>query len=424
MKNGVILFVLMVCVELTFAQQFQKKNEIALPDSIQGAQSIWADLDNDGLLDILIVGRSNSTRSHLYFIKGDTVNIPILKMETVPIPDHQTIDIVDYDLDNDMDVIVSGKRNGVDTTAVYLNKGSFQFEEHFLNVPAFTISKFVDLDNDANMDWIVSGIDNGVPFTKILKRKQDYFWNIVHDSIKFSLTALEVIDANGDGRFDLFLSGRVKPDSLVSGFLINQNSFYFIPESTIELQGISTSADVNADGLFDVLISGKDLNNADQTKLYLSGSGNYTISNYPLVLKDAHSFMADLNSDGVVDVNYLGKNNSDETLNINKYDDQDYDTLNSNNLVAQRFGDMDHDGDLDLIQLVQRDSLYLVVYENAPGQKNIAPKRPPRAVALPIFNRVFLYWDKPNDDHTPISSLTYDVFLNGNTEYQVGSFDL
>ncbi len=390
MKNVVILFVLMVCCELTIAQQFQKKNEIALPDSIQEAQSIWVDLDNDGLLDILIAGKSNSNRSLLYFIKGDTVNTPILKTETTPILDHQTIDIVDYDLDNDIDVIVSGKRSGVDTTAVYLNKGAFQFEEHFLNVPAFATSKFADLDNDANIEWIISGIDNDVPFTKILKQEQDYVWNVVHNSVKFSLTSLEVMDANGDGGFDLFVSGRVRPDSLVSGFLVNQNSFYFKPDSTLELQGVSAYADVNADGLFDVLISGKDLNNVDQTKLYLSGSENYAISNYPLALKDTRSFMADLNSDGVVDFNYLGKNSLDDTLNINKYGDQDYDTLNSNNLVAQRFGDMDHDGDLDLIQLVQRDSLYLVLYENAPAQKNTAPKRPPQAVALPIFNRVFL----------------------------------
>ncbi len=424
MKNVAILFVLMVCVKLTFAQQFQTKNEIALPDSIQQAQSIWVDLDNDGLLDILIAGKGNSNRSLLYFIKGDTVNIPILKTETTPILEYQTIDIVDYDLDNDIDVIVSGNRNGVDTTAVYLNKGEFQFEEHFLNVPAFTISKFADLDNDANTEWIVSGIDNGVPFTKILKQEQDYMWNVVHDSIKFLLAALEVIDANGDGRFDLFVSGRVQPDSLVSGFLINQNSFYFRPESTIELQGVSASADVNADGIFDVLITGKDLNNVDQTKLYLSDRGNYVISNYPLVLGDANNFVADLNSDGVVDVNFIGKNGVGDTLNINKYGDQDYDTLTSKGLIAQYFGDMEHDGDLDLIQLVDRGVLYLVLYENKPQKKNDGPQRPPNAVALPIFNRVFLYWDKPNDDHTPTSSLTFDIFLNGNTEYQAGSFDL
>ncbi len=425
MKKILILLMLLMGSEMIYAQQFQKKTEMALPDSIREVQSAWVDLDNDGLLDILMAGRTNTNRSHLFFVKGDTINTPQLKAESTPIIDFKVIDVIDYDLDNDMDVIVSGKKNGADATVVYINNGSFQFEEHVLNVPTYTIGKFADLDNNARPEWIISGVENGTAFTKILKQEQDYMWKVVHDSIKFSLTSIEVMDANGDGRFDLFVSGLAKPDSLVSGFLINQNSFYFKPDSLIfQLQGTSSTADVNQDSFFDILITGKDLNGVDQTKLYQSQNGKYSLSDYPLLLKDAQSFMADLNSDGIVDVNYLGKNNLGDTLNINYYGDQDYDTLNSSGLIVQYFGDAEHDGDLDLVQLIQREVLYLVLYENKPQEKNDAPMRPPNAVALPIFNRAFLYWDKPNDDHTPTSSLTFDVFINGNSEYQVGSFDL
>jgi gliding motility-associated-like protein len=35
-----------------------------------------------------------------------------------------------------------------------------------------------------------------------------------------------------------------------------------------------------------------------------------------------------------------------------------------------------------------------------------------------------MYWDKPADDHTPGASLTYDVFLDGASNYQAGEFDL
>jgi len=415
----------MLCCGVSFAQQFKKKMEFALPDSVQEAQSIWVDLDNDGLLDILIAAKVNTNRSYLYFIKGDTVNAPELSAATTSILNHERIEITDYDLDNDIDVVASGKKNEIDTTAVYLNMGSFQFEEHFLNVPVFTKSVFADLDNDAHSEWVVTGICKGAPYTKILKQEQNYLWKVVHDSLTFQLSSLEVFDANGDGRFDLFISGIAKPDSLVSGFLINQNSFYFKPDSSmLQLKGTSSSADINSDGFFDVLISGKDLNNVYQTKLYTSANKKYTISNFSLLLKDAHSFMADLNSDGIVDVNYLGKNDLGDTLNINRFGDQDYDTLNSSGLVAQYFGDVEHDGDLDLIQLIQRDSLYIVLYENSPQQKNTGPKRPLTAIILPVFNRFFVYWDKQTDDHTPIQSLTFDLFVNGANDYQVGSFDL
>ncbi len=424
MKKWVVFFLTMMCCGVSVAQQFQKKLEIALPDSVQEAQVVWVDLDNDGLLDILIAGKVNATRSYLYFIKGDTVNTPELSTAITSILNHQRIEITDYDLDNDIDVVVSGKRNGIDTTAVYLNMGSFQFEEHLLNVPAFTKSLFADLDNDARSEWIVSGVHNGLPYTRILKQQQNYLWRVVHDSLKFQLSALEVIDANGDGRFDLFISGKVRPDSVVSGFLINQNSFYFQPKNSIEFQGTSSTGDMNADGKFDVMVSGKDSMNADRTMLYQSVSGDYSVSTVEPALKDGVTFLADLNSDGIVDVNYVGKNSLGDTLNIINYGDQDYDTLNSSGLIVQHFGDVEHDGDLDLLQLVQRDSLYIVLYENSPNQKNVGPNRPLSAIVLPIFNRFFAYWDKPTDDHTPIQSLTFDLFVNGAANYQAGSFDL
>src|SRR6188474_2541011 len=172
MKKILILLMLLIGSEITHAQQFQKKTEIALPDSIQQAQSSWIDLDNDGLLDLLISAKSTTNRGYLYFIEGDTVNAPQLRTEIISLFNFNVVETVDYDLDNDIDVIVTGKKNGVDATAVYLNKGVFQFEEHTLNVPAFSISKFADLDNDAAVEWIVSGTNNGTPYTKILKQEQ------------------------------------------------------------------------------------------------------------------------------------------------------------------------------------------------------------------------------------------------------------
>ena len=56
-----------------FAQQFHKQFEIQLPDSILTSQPTWADLDNDGLLDILLVSKAQSNKYHFQFVKGDTV---------------------------------------------------------------------------------------------------------------------------------------------------------------------------------------------------------------------------------------------------------------------------------------------------------------------------------------------------------------
>ena len=44
-------------------------------------------------------------------------------------------------------------------TVVYLNLGSFDFEEKVISAPSFSSIKAADLDNDGRPEWIVSGTE-------------------------------------------------------------------------------------------------------------------------------------------------------------------------------------------------------------------------------------------------------------------------
>lgn len=424
MKRILIISAFMLLSEGVLSQQFQKQFDIALPDSIQTSQTAWADLDNDGLLDILLLSKTLSGKSYFQFVKGDTVGAPVLHAKKNPIITASNFILADYNRDNKIDIVVSGIKNNGAVTVVYLNVGEFEFEEKIISMPSSSIMKFADLDNDARPEWIISGEENGLYYIKILKQETDFSWKVAHDTLLTHAISLEIVDANGDGNFDVFVSGEIKPDSLVSGFLINSGQLYFKPYLTSQRMGVTSSGDFNHDGFFDILMTGQDKNGTSHTDLYESSGENYIVKNYPIVLRSPHPFAADLNSDGIVDVNYLGKTISNDTLNIIQYGDQDYDTLVSKNLLRQCFGDAEHDGDLDLLQVIQENSIHLVIYENRPLKKNLGPGTPTGAVALSVFNRLFMYWEKPTDDHTPSQSLTYDVHLNGDPEYQVGDFDL
>ena len=96
-----------------FAQQFHKQFEIQLPDSIQASQPTWVDLDNDGLLDVLLVSKAQSGKSYFQFIKGDTVATPLLHAKKKSVIAVNCSMLIDYNHDNRMDVVVSGDKNGV-----------------------------------------------------------------------------------------------------------------------------------------------------------------------------------------------------------------------------------------------------------------------------------------------------------------------
>jgi len=414
----------MLVVSAAFAQQFHKQLEIQLADSIQSSTPSWVDIDNDGLLDILLISKAQSGRTYFQFIKEDTVSIPALLAKKMPVISVTSSMLTDYNRDNRMDVVLSGEKNGSPSTAVYLNLGSFNFEEKIISVPAFSSIKSADLDNDASPEWIVSGTESGSFYLRILKQQSDLSWKVVHDTLKVNAQALEIVDVNGDGRQDIFYSGTTAPNSPTSGFLINQGALYFKPYLPSQRVGASTSGDFNADGTFDVLLMSKDNNGIQQTTLFESANGSYNSKNYPISLNEGRPFAADFNSDGVVDVNYFGKAATGDTLNIIQYGSQDYDTLVSRKLVTQQFGDSEHDGDLDLIQVIKKNEIHLVMYENSPLKQNRVPGIPKKGIAVSVFDRVLIYWEKTTDDHTPSVSLTYDLHLEGNTLYQVGEYDL
>jgi len=402
---------------------------LQLPDSIIQADPELVDLDNDGLLDIFLVMKSKSNKSYVGIIQGDTLiqgetGGPLSQLETTfPIISLQAYLIADYDHDNAMDIIVSGKKDNLLITAIYLNKGKFVFEEKTTTLLPFMKARFADFDNDATPEWIVSGENSAGPYCKILKQTAEFSWKVVHDSLKIKATSIEILDSDGDGDMDIFISGDIDSDSLVSGFLINKGNFYFTPEHAIELAGNTSTGDFNGDGFFDIILMAEDLAGQWHTKKYQSGVASYTIQDVSPALKNGSPFVADFNYDGIADIGYHGTTISGDTANIIQYSNGQTELLPRHQLTTQRFGDVDHNGNLELLTL-HTGKFITVHLEALQKRKNVGPETPTNAVALPVFNRVFMYWEKPADDHTAKSSLTFDLHLSGASSYQSGEFDL
>ncbi|MBL7856122.1 MAG: VCBS repeat-containing protein [Cyclobacteriaceae bacterium] len=405
-----------------YGQKFESKFNLTLPVDILDAQVAWADLDNDSLLDVVVIGKKMAGEIVLLTAKNNADTTFSWKAVKSTGYTNAVYQLIDYNLDNRMDVILSGVWNASPVTTAFLNNGDFTFQNPVQPIipVAGKMFRFADLDQDGRRELLINQEENGVTFLN-LYRQSGAGW-VKKDSIEVELSALEVFDFDGDIDNDIFISGH-NQDSIFTTVLYNDGAFKFHKVNLAKgFSGTASIGDLNQDGFFDIVLAGKSLGNPSVVVYHNLGKRFEEKLSLP-ALNDAHSFIGDMNSDGAVEINLLGT--QIDAINLIRHPNGDYDTLQSTGLVHQQFGDADRDGDLDLMQLIISDSLRLVFLYNTTAEKNLAPGIPFNPRVAWIFNRLFLYWYKPGDDHTPVSSITYDLILEKATApIMTGDFDL
>lgn len=418
-----ISILLLGCSSFAAAQQFVLRHDIVLPDSLLTADTRFSDLDGDGLQDIAIWSQVASGSSYIFFIKGDTTTVPLSLTAVVTLgKDVNAFEILDYDHDNALDLVVS-TINATMKTGVYINQGAFIFTQHEVIASPFELFKKADLDHDGKPEWIVSGEENGSGFFRILSQTDDFEWSVVHDSLTIQASSFEIVDVNYDGGFDLFITGKANDGGAIHQFMINKGALFFQPYLSGVIRGNTTSGDFTPDGKFDVVISGNESNGNLKSMRFESSGIGYAAVNLPELLNESMPFAADLNSDGQIDVDYQGIRLDSDTVNYIDYPAAK-ELLPFHHLIDQQFGDLDQDGDLDLLQVTNNVDLHIMIYENNTANVNSFPSRPDNGVAVPVFDRTFFYWDPAVDDHTPVVSLTYDLHIEGGKYYESSTFDL
>jgi gliding motility-associated-like protein len=401
-----ILILLLLVSGAAQAQLFVEKQVLKLDKNVDSAEAASADLDNDGLLDVVVVIRKIDNRQQIKFLKGDTVNgFTLLHDSTaLGIESYSSFSLVDYDSDNDLDIIVFGA-----LTLIFNNEGNFSFTEQTAVLPAFVLTKWVDFDNNGSLEIIGSFEQAGEWITGIFVSQPDNTWQLKGDTLAFNLSALEVVDANADGYQDLFISGKQGADSLFSGFLLNQGDFSFAPEHSFAWNGAAASGDLNCDGVFDIVLAGRDASSAAVQKVFLSKDGTYLVKDSLNLLTEGKLFIADFNTDGLVDISHVQTTLQDtvQTFYLSTG------MIESNPLrflQSLHYADFEHDGTLDIIQITKPDSVHISFYRNQ-SLENQGPVMPAYAIANRIFDRYFFFWAPASDDHTPAESLTYNLMV-------------
>jgi len=172
----------------------------------------WADYNNDGYLDMLVNGFDNNEYvAKIYKNNQDGT----FSEETSAILSgaiKSSIEWADYDKDGDMDFIFTGYDfTGTLSSILYKNNGNGSFVDSELQMPGVWLgdAAWGDYDMDGNIDLIISGFKNPDRITKLYHNNGmgsfDEVTGIPFEGVSHS--SLKWGDYDNDGDLDLFLSG-------------------------------------------------------------------------------------------------------------------------------------------------------------------------------------------------------------------------
>jgi hypothetical protein len=199
---------------------------------VSGNQVYVADIDNNGLKDIVILNPEGG----IEILANDEEGWEILDDDILNInmDGYSSLDIGDVNNDGLFDLLgyYSNEGGGL---AVYINEGDFEFSSDVFHEAYYDVfGRFADFNNDGKLDVVVTGI--GVEFEDKMKNsaksegeEEDYLDLDVDDEYRiifyentgegferreqefyygYYAYSIEIVDLNGDNNSDIFIAGR------------------------------------------------------------------------------------------------------------------------------------------------------------------------------------------------------------------------
>ncbi|MFK7771684.1 MAG: T9SS type A sorting domain-containing protein [Saprospiraceae bacterium] len=392
----------------------------------------FADVDGDGDQDLFTLGYSDGFDVHgkLYFNDGN--GIFTLANTDIPELGYASMAFADVDGDNDIDLLVAGQSGASGThpsgTYLYLNDGNGNFtdaNQSFTTVLHCSVG-FADVDNDNDQDIFILGSSANLSgaITEMYLNNGDGVYSLSANN--FTLVyqgAFDFADVDGDDDLDVLVTGTSLGGNFdpISTLYKNDGNGSFTEFTGSSFIGVNIStvdfADIDSDGDNDVLITGSSSNGLS-TYLYKNdGDGNFTLNQNTGLVKVifGDSSFGDVDLDGDLDLIIAGRKGAipDETAKLYFNDgDGNFTESTSSTFTGATgssldFADVDGDNDLDLfiMGVAPDDIIYSKLYINdlMVGNENPALDFQVKIYPNPFSDFVFLDLEKN------IAELTIEV---------------
>ncbi len=273
---------------------------------------------------------------------------------------------IDFDQDGSIDVFVTGdfynnNKHSI-RTKLYKNLKRDKFSEVYS--PTVNVYRgdfdWADYNNDGVEDlFIIGETISGNLVSYLYSNNRTANFRLIPVSIPgYNDGSVEWGDFDGDGDFDLLITGHTK-NGLASNIYRNDrnNKFTKVNAGLPGIQhGVGRWADYDNDGDLDVIISGNESSGKVLTELFKNDNSKFTkidIGFKDLKLSDIA--WADYDNDGDLDFAIIGEsaNGQLESILYSNENDDVFLKVPTNFLSARSgsvdWGDMDHDGDVDLL---------------------------------------------------------------------------
>jgi len=442
MKNfyKLLLFALiLISANRIFAQQFTEQASITL-QAVDAGSVIWGDYDNDGDLDILLVGFDSGNYSHAKIYRNNGNDLfeeqTSISLTSVGLG---SVSWSDYDNDGDLDILLTGNSgtliNYNTVSKIYKNNGDNSFSEQLdILLPGVFMSSiaWTDFDKDGDLDFILAGnTQNGEVISKI-------YLNIDNNFNESSIILkggqnITIADYNNDLYPDILITGKdingIKHSTLYKN---NSNPYTvgFTEQTDISFTALSNCSadwgDYDNDGDLDIVLNGdvsKVINSIYFiSKIYKNNGDNSFTEQTDIILIGARYGSVDwgdYDNDGDLDLLLTGAYGTGYISKIykNNGNSENYGFTEQTDIIIEgvyssssAWGDYDNDGDLDILITGYGDNHEISkIYKNQNLISNSNPEIPTNLQNKVMGTKVKLFWDPAHDIETPSQSLSYNV---------------
>lgn len=395
-----------------FAQPFSA-SEIMRFDQAEDINLSWADINEDGKLDLVGFKHMENEIVAFALIQNNSTDFQLIEL---PFDNASGLNFQLKDVDHNGWIDVIYPKAGIEESLVIaLNQGNLSFELQEIEIYAkdFLIH---DLDADGDEDLLVCSIsENDKHF--IIWIEQDTSFRIKNELMNISLISESYHLANEKVVAFIRNHSEVLQDKLaelsIEGGKLQLNKVAEFPYiNSVE------SGDLNNDGRVDFVINSIGDNSVESNGIYYQNLSEFEV-NFEIIgnLEQAVFSIADIDLDGLADILATGQSDADTITIFYKNDGEgeftaDSSFLEINSAYLNLPADIDDDGDLDLLSVVKENNTIKIYTQiNQTILTNVGPELVMINPPLTIYNQTFFSWEKTADDHTDSLSISYELFI-------------